>query len=113
MNYEKIDKAIAKITEEAMKLNNNFAIFIEEHLTEICTTEKVADKLLNESKKLEAFCKECKSNAEKKARVQGGGFQIAGLPDKEYFELVEEYYNITPEDKNQATGNVVDIMDLM
>ena len=43
-----IDKAIEKLTKEMMKLNNPFAQAIEEHLTEICTSDAVADKILQE-----------------------------------------------------------------
>ena len=47
-----IDKAIAKITEEAMELDTPLAIGIEEHLTEICKNDYVAGKLLNPAKSL-------------------------------------------------------------
>ena len=43
-----IDKAIEKLTKEMMKLNNTFAQEIEEHLTEICTSDAVAEKILQE-----------------------------------------------------------------
>lgn len=107
------DKAIAKITEEALKINNAFSIFIEEHLTNICTTNEVAQKLLVEDKNLADFCKKCEAEARERAKAQGGGFQINGLPDAEYFEMAEEYYNITPEDKKQRSQNVVDFSDFI
>ncbi|WP_338547408.1 hypothetical protein V1225_01725 [Emergencia sp. JLR.KK010] len=110
---KKTDDAIAKITAEAMEINNNFAIFIEEHLTSICTTDKVADKLLSRDKTLEDFCKKCESKARERARKQGSGFQINGLPDQEYKDMVEAYYSITPDDKSRTTGNVIDITDLL
>ena len=47
------DKAIAKITEEAMAINDPLAFAIEEHLTGRCTTASVAEKLLDDSKKLQ------------------------------------------------------------
>ena len=40
-----IDKAIEKLTKEMMKLNDPFAQAIEEHLTEICTSDAVAEKI--------------------------------------------------------------------
>ncbi len=110
---KKTDEAIAKITTEAMEINDAFSIFIEEHLTSICTTDKVADKLLAEDKQLEDFCSKCESEARERARKQGGGFQINGLPDQEYKDMVETYYGITAEDKNRTAGNVIDIMDLL
>lgn len=110
---KKTNEAIAKITAEAMEINNNFAIFIEEHLTSICTTDKVADKLMAEDKKLEDFCKRCESEARERARKQGSGVRINGLPDQEYKDMVEAYYSITQDDKSKAAGNVIDITDLL
>ena len=46
-----INKAIEKLTKEMMKLNNPFAQAIEEHLTEICTSDAVADKILQPANK--------------------------------------------------------------
>ncbi len=116
MSY-KTDQAIEKVTKEALALKNNFATFIEEHLTEICVNDTVAEKLLT-GKPLKDFCKNCQDEARKKARSQGSGFQVAGFPDQEYFEMVEKFYGITEEDKtpqHQATpaGNVINIMDFL
>lgn len=108
----KTDQAIAKITKEALEINNRFAVFIEEHLTNICTTDKVAEKLLA-GKPLKEFCSNCRDMAEKEARKQGVGLQINGLPDTEYQKLAEEYYGITDADKSRTGGNVIDIMDLL
>ena len=47
-----INKAIEKLTKEMMKLNDPFAQAIEEHLTEICTSDTVAAKILQEGKSL-------------------------------------------------------------
>lgn len=110
---KKTDDAIAKITAEALKINDAFAIFIEEHLTSICETDKVAGKLLAEDKRLAEFCQKCESEARERARKQGGGFQINGLPDQEYKDMVEAYYGITDADKPRTAGNVIDIMDLL
>lgn len=110
----KTDQAIAKITEEALKINNNFSVFIEEHLTAICTNDRIADKLLNSDKTLADFCHSCESEARERARKQGSGFQINGLPDAEYQEMVEKYYGIAETDKGlrpAAEGKVFDIMD--
>lgn len=110
----KQDQAIAKITSEAMEMKNNFAIFIEEHLTGICTNDKVAEKLLA-GKPLKEFCKRCEKEAREKAREQGSGFQIAGLPDQEYFDRVEAFYGITAEDLTDAAApsGVIDIMSFL
>lgn len=113
MNIEKRDAAVAKITKEATDMNNRFAIFIEEYLTSICTTDAVADKLLGSSKELKDFCKKCEDDARKEARKQGSGLQINGLPDAEYYAMVEEYYGITADDKSTVSGKVINIMDLL
>lgn len=109
----KTDEAIAKITAEALDINNGFAVFVEEYLTSICTTDKIADKLLAKDKHLKAFCGKCESEAKERARKQGNGFQINGLPDQEYKDMVEAYYGITADDKTRTAGNVIDIMDLL
>ena len=62
-----IDKAIEKLTKEMMKLNNPFAQAIEEHLTEICTSDAVAEKILQEGKSLKAACDSIREVAKKNA----------------------------------------------
>lgn len=47
-----INKAIAKITDEMMKINDPVAQGIEEYLTGICTSISVAEKLLDPQKTL-------------------------------------------------------------
>lgn len=61
----KQDQAIAKITSEAMEMKNNFAIFIKEHLTGICTNDKVADKLLTGRPLKEFYTRKCLSSTQK------------------------------------------------
>lgn len=113
MNKELINKARSKITEQSLKLNDNFATFIEEYLNQICTTEKVAEKILNSDKTLKGFCDECIEEARKIARQKGSGAQCAGFPDSEYYERVEKYYGILPEDKGQIGTDVIDITSFM
>lgn len=111
---ELLDKAIAHITEQAMKLDEQLTYMIEEHLTNICTTEQVANKLLDEEKTLEKLNKDIWNLASK--RKKGNG---AHIPDAEIFEISEKYYGITEEDKNIKTVNkrqdkkIVNIMDLL
>ena len=99
-----IDKAIAKITDEMMKINTPLAQGIEEHLTGICKNEMVAQKLLDPEKKLADICKEVTGVA--KDRAKNG---VAYIPPDEVFRMVDEYYGIgaTP------TKGHIDIMDLM
>ena len=60
-----IDKAIAKITEEMMKLDDPLAMGIEEHLTEICKNDYVAGKLLDPAKSLKGACEHITAQGEK------------------------------------------------
>ena len=117
---ELLDKAIAHITDQAMEIDHPFAIFIEEHLTNICTTEAVANKLLDESKSLKEFCKNQEDEMREQAKKKGSGLQCAGLSDAEFYSRAEAYYCITEEDKNSITVHpkqepkkIVNIMDLL
>ena len=105
-----IDKAIAHITDQMMQLNQPLVQLIEEHLSEICTTTAVAEKLLNEEKTLKELNDKVWSEARK--RKQGNA---AYIPESEIFTMSEEYYGITEADKNihHKTGNVINILDLM
>ena len=102
-----INKAIAKITDEAMSMpagKQNLAIMFEEHLTKMCTNEAVAKKLLAEEKSLKDFTEDIWKQAKEKAT--GGALH---WPDGELFELVEEYYGIGKVEQTSA----IDIMDLL
>jgi len=83
------DKAIAKITDEAMKINDPMAFAIEEHLTSLCTSNAVAAKLLAEDKSL----KQAYDNiwAEAKKRKKGN---CAFIPPEEVYAMVDEYYGL-------------------
>ena len=112
-----IDKAIAKITDEMMKANNNFAQFIEEYLTSICTTDAVAAKLLDPKKSLKEFTDDVIKKQEEAARKQGTGLQCVGAPDSYFLELAEQYYGITEEDKASVVAvpaeDIIDISDFL
>lgn len=124
---ELINSAIAHITRQAMEVNNPFATFIEEHLTSICTTEDIANKLLCESKDLKEFCKKQADEMKEKAKKGGAGLQCAGLPDAEFCARAESYYNIIGNDKNtgyeknkempkkqeKQEKKIINIMDLL
>lgn len=99
-----IDKAIAKITDEMMKIETPLAQGIEEHLTGICKSEAVAEKILDPEKKLADICKSVTEEARK--RAVGG---VAYIPPDEVFQMVAEYYGIgtTPAREH------IDIMDLL
>lgn len=107
-----INKAIARITDEMMKIDTPHAVAVEEHLTEICTTEAVAEKLLDESKSLKGFLDQLLEEAKK--RKKGNVAYIA--PD-EVWQMVEDYYGITEEDKSSMGGmptdDIIDITNLL
>lgn len=87
---ERINEAIAKITNEMMAIGTRNARKIEEYLTSRCTCEGVAEKLLEESKTLKECIATCKERA--RSQAEHGG---AMIEDEEVFEWVEEYYGIT------------------
>lgn len=99
-----IDKAIAKITDEMMKIDTPLAQGIEEHLTEICKNETVAQKLLDPEKKLADICRTVTDEAEKRAKNG-----VAYIPPDEVFQMVDEYYGIGTAPAKER----IDIMDLM
>ena len=92
MSTAKIDAAIAKITKEAMEINDPIAFAIEEHLTEICTNSSIAMKILEEDKKLKTAHE--KLWAEARKRKKGN---CAFIPPKEAHALIDEYYGIAPQ----------------
>lgn len=109
-----IDRAIKKIAEEMMECDSSFAQFIEEYLTSICTTMRVAEKLLEPEKSLKEFVEKTTKEYEDKARKQGSGAQAVGDADQIFFQKVEAYYDITEEDKAPANhSDVIDIRDLL
>lgn len=103
------DKAIAKITQEAMKINDPVAFAIEEHLTERCTTNSVAEKLLADGKSLKTIYD--RIWAEAKKRKKGS---CAYIPPEEVYEMVDKYYGIdgehAPTPRNDARK--VNVLDL-
>lgn len=107
-----INKAIAKITDEMMKIDTPHAVAVEEYLTGICITEAVAEKLLDESKTLKGFMDQLLEEAKK--RKKGNVAYIA--PD-EVWQMVEDYYGITEEDKSSmggmSTDDIIDITNLL
>ena len=109
----KIDEAVAKITGEAMSIGHPYAIFLEEHLTSICTTDQVADKLLDPAKDLKKHVNdiitEKRKEAEKNRKGNVGG---AGLSDDEAFRRVEEYYGIRPEDQKPVAESISGVINL-
>lgn len=104
------DKAIAKITDEAMKIDDPMAFAIEEHLTQLCTSNAVAEKLLAEDKSLKAAYDMIWKEASKRKKGR-----VAFIPPEEVYGMVDKYYGLDqPGGKTHKTENVdkVNILDL-
>ena len=104
------DKAIEKITKEAMAINDPVAFGIEEYLTGKCTTNTVAAKILQEDKKLkDAYDKVW---AEARKRRKGSS---AYIPSAEVYAMVDEYYGFdeAPAARQHSSGDRVNVLDLI
>jgi len=107
------DKAIAKITDEAMKINDPVAFAIEEHLTALCTSDSVAQLLLADDKSLKQAYD--KIWAEAKRRKKGN---CAYIPPEEVYEMVDKYYGLDkagrkPARKHEPAAERIDVLDLL
>lgn len=103
------DRAIEKITKEAMAINDPVAIAIEEHLTGLCTSSTVAMKILAEDKSLKAIYD--KIWAEAKKRKKG---QCAYIPPEEVYAMVDEYYGIGASEQHAMPAREgVNVLDLI
>ena len=104
-----INKAIARITEEMMKLNDPVAQGIEEYLTGICTSVSVAEKLLDPSKTLSGAYSKVWDEAKK--RKKGN---CAYIPPEEVYAMVREYYGIEDGPSRPAKSTAkINAMDLL
>ena len=101
-----IDKAIAKITDEMMKSENPAIRHIEEHLTNLCTGEAVAEKILAPEKTLKGAYEAMKKEARKMAGDSG---EIC-ISDEEGFRIVDEYFGIRPAESGTKKINVMDLL---
>ena len=100
-----INKAIAKITEEMMKMDDPLAQMIEEHLTKMCTTQSIAEKLLDSGKTLEGIHKKIWDEARRRKKKQG-----AFIPDQEIYDMIDEYYGISEAPPKTEGINVLDLL---
>jgi len=103
---ERINEARAKITEESLEIKGALAIFIEETVNEHCTTEEVANKILDGKKSIKDLINDITNKAKEKAVNN-----MAAISDEEVREMVLKYYEL---DDTKASGtDVVDILDLI
>ena len=110
-----INKAIEKITKEAMDMNDPFAFFIEEHLTEMCTSDAVAEKLLAEDKSVRKIANQIRNKMEKEAKEANPGKRCAwwGAPDAVLLKEVDDYYGLGSRNQTASKPSErVDILDL-
>ena len=103
---EKINEARAKITEESLKIKGALATFIEETINERCTTEEVANKILDGKKSIKDLINNIRNKAKEKAVNN-----MAANSDEEVKEMVLKYYEI--DETKAQNAEVVDILDLI
>lgn len=103
---EKINEARAKITEESLEIKSTLATFIEETINERCTTEEVADKILDGKKSIKDLINDIRNKAKEKAVNN-----MAAISDEEVRDMVLKYYEI--DDTKSQSAEVVDILDLI
>lgn len=103
---ERINEARAKITEESLEIKSALATFIEETINERCTTEEVANKILDGKKTIKDLIHNITNVAKEKAVNN-----MAAISDEEVRDMVLKYYEL---DDTKAGGTeVVDILDLI
>ena len=109
------DKAIAKITEEAMAIGDPMAIAIEEHLTARCTNTQIAEKLLAEDKSLKKAIDVTMQKARKIASEnRKGNTGRAVISDADAYKMVDEYYGLDEQaaPEKRPASQRVDVLDL-
>lgn len=103
---EKINEARAKITEESLEIKGVLATLIEETVNEHCTTEEVANKILDGKKSIKDLINDIRNKAKEKAVNN-----MAAISDEEVRGMVLKYYEI--DDTKAHNTDVVDILDLI
>lgn len=103
---ERINEARAKITEESLEIKGALATFIEETVNERCTTEEVANKILDGKKSIKDLID--KITKEAKSRAVNS---VAAISDEEVKDMVLKYYEI--DETKAQNAEVVDILDLI
>lgn len=103
---EKINEARAKITEESLEIKGALATFIEETVNEHCTTEEVANKILDGKKSIKDLINDIRNKAKEKAVNN-----MAAISDEEVRGMVLKYFEI--DETKAQNAEVVDILDLI
>lgn len=103
---ERINEARAKITEESLEIKSALATFIEEKINERCTTEEVANKILDGKKSIKDLINDIRNKAKEKAVNN-----MAAISDEEVRGMVLKYFEI--DETKAQNAEVVDILDLI
>lgn len=103
---ERINEARAKITEESLEIKGALATFIEETVNEHCTTEEVANKILDGKKSIKDLINNIRNTAKEKAVNN-----MAAISDEEVRGMVLKYFEI--DETKAQNAEVVDILDLI
>jgi len=103
---ERINEARAKITEESLEIKSALATFIEETINERCTTEEVANKILDGKKSIKDLINNIRNTAKEKAVNN-----MAAISDEEVRGMVLKYFEI--DETKAQNAEVVDILDLI
>lgn len=107
-----INNARQKITEESQKIGSSLAIFVEEHLNSLCTTDVVAAQVTAKGKSVAGCIKEITDTARKKA-ANG----VACLSEEEVTGIINSYYGLKDLERKGTKAaqddDVIDIFDLM
>jgi hypothetical protein len=103
---ERINEARAKITEESLEIKGALATFIEETVNEHCTTEEVANKILDGKKSIKDLINDIRNKAKEKAVNN-----MAAISDEEVRGMVLKYFEI--DETKAQNAEVVDILELI
>ena len=103
---ERINEARAKITEESLEIKGALATFIEETVNEHCTTEEVANKILDGKKSIKDLINDIRNKAKEKAVNN-----MAAISDEEVRGMVLKYFEL--DETKAQNAEVVDILDLI
>lgn len=103
---KRINEARAKITEESLEIKGALAMFIEETINERCTTEEVANKILDGNKSIKDLINDIRNKAKEKAVNN-----MAAISDEEVRGMVLKYFEI--DETKAQNAEVVDILDLI
>ena len=103
------DEAIARMAEEIK--GKDHLIPFEEYLTEICTTDAVAEKILDKGRSLQGAFKAMEDIARK--RKTGN---CAYIPPEEGYQIIRDYYGINDKDMAQPGrehAGSIDVLDFL